>query len=239
MVASSMNAGEPASGFAAKYGKLRILAAADLHGVWRVYEWLAELTQRDTDVLVLAGDLLESNFAAGQRKQAKRIVGLLRGLSIPVLYLMGNDDNVSLDYEDDKVRSVHGRRVELGGFSFVGYQYSPPFVGDVFVKPEPQIEADLKELEPLLDRQTVLVTHTPAFGSVDLTFGREHAGSPSVAGLLKRRPVLAHIHGHIHESFGRDGNHFNVASAGVCRTMRIELPSLRCEVLDVRARAKE
>jgi len=23
-----------------------------------------------------------------------------------------------------------------------------------------------------------------------------------------------HIHGHIHEKFGRDGNHFNVAAAG-------------------------
>jgi Icc-related predicted phosphoesterase len=156
---------------------MRVLAAADIHGVWRIYEWLAELAQRDTDVLILAGDLLESNFAAEQRKQAKRIVGLLQELPIPVLYLMGNDDNVSLDYEDEKVRSVHGRRIELGGFGFVGYQYSPPFVGDVFVKPEREIEADLKQVEPLLDPKTVLVTHTPAFGRVDLTFGKEHVGS--------------------------------------------------------------
>ena len=217
---------------------MRILSAADIHGVWRVYEWLAELAQRDTDVLILAGDLLESNFAAAQRKQARRIVSLLRELPVPVLYLMGNDDNVSLEYEDHKVLSMHGRRIELGGFGFVGYQYSPPFVGDVFVKPESEIEADLKEIEPLLNPQTILVTHTPAFGKADLTFGKEHAGSPSIAALVERRPVLAHVHGHIHESFGRDGNHFNVASAGVCRAMSIDLPSLECQVLDLRVMAR-
>jgi Icc-related predicted phosphoesterase len=56
-------------------------------------------------------------------------------------------------------------------------------------------------------------------------------GSRSLAGLLQRRAVLAHVHGHIHESFGRQGKHFNVAAAGRRRAVLIELPSLQHAVL--------
>jgi hypothetical protein len=42
---------------------------------------------------------------------------------------------------------------------------------------------------------------------------------------------LAHIHGHIHEGFGREGNHFNVAAAGQRRSVLIELPSVASRVI--------
>ena len=42
----------------------------------------------------------------------------------------------------------------------------------------------------------------------------KHVGSQALASLLLRRPVLPHLHGHDHESFGREGYHFNVAAAG-------------------------
>lgn len=113
----------------------------------------------------------------------------------------------------------------------MGYQYTPPFVGDAFVKPDEEIEEDLKLLEPLLDERPILVTHAPAFGTLDEVFG-ENVGSQAIAGLLRRRPVLAHIHGHIHGRFGREGNTFNVASAKVCRAMVIEVPTLKHTVVD-------
>jgi Icc-related predicted phosphoesterase len=208
---------------------MRILAAADIHGVIFVYEWLVRHAH-SADVLVLAGDLFDADFPAKQRKQAEKIVARLRASSAPVLYLMGNDDNVALDYEDDLIQPLHGRRVEIGDYNFVGYQYTPPFVGDAFVKPDNEIAGDLQLLEPLIDERTVLVTHTPAFGSLDLCH-EENVGSRSLAELLARRPVLAHIHGHIHYWFGTDGNHFNVASAATCRAMLIDLPSLHHEVV--------
>jgi Icc-related predicted phosphoesterase len=212
---------------------MRILAAADIHGAHTVYEWLAGLSHRGVDVLVLAGDLLAADFEDEQRKQAGEIVGLLKTIPIPVAYLMGNDDNVALDYEDELVKPIHGRRVQFGGYAFVGYQYSPPFVGDVFVKTEDKIAADLERLEPLLDSKTVLVTHSPAWGHRDLVFG-ENVGSQAITSLVQRNTPLAHIHGHIHGAFGRDGIHFNVASAGMRRAMLIELPSLTYSVLDHR-----
>ncbi len=205
---------------------MRVLAAADIHGVWAVYEWLVDLTHTASyDVLALAGDLFAGDFASEQRKQAERIVSILRSSAIPVLYIMGNDDNVALEYEDELIQPVHGRRVTLGAYNFVGYQYTPPFVGDAFVKTDAEIEADLPILEPLVDKRTIFVTHGPARGSLDLLY-EEHVGSLAIAKFLEHTPVLAHIHGHIHTKFGRDGNHFNVAAAGVCRAISIEFPSL-------------
>jgi Icc-related predicted phosphoesterase len=204
---------------------MRILAAADIHGIQSVYEWLLELSRGPVDALVLAGDLLEGDFEEGQREQAKKLVELLRSSMVPIFYIMGNDDNVALDYEDSLVQPLHGRRVEMGACNFVGYQYTPPFVGQVFVKPDEEIAADLELIELLLDERTILVTHTPAFGILDEVFG-ENAGSRSLAALLRRRPPLAHIHGHIHSRFGREGSSFNVASAGMRRATLIEVPEL-------------
>jgi Icc-related predicted phosphoesterase len=208
---------------------LRVLAAADIHGALFVYEWLVRLAQ-SADVLILAGDLFDADFPAEQRKQAEKIITRLQASSVPVLYLMGNDDNVPLDYEDILIQPLHGRRIEIGEFNFVGYQYTPPFVGDMFVKPDNEIEVDLGLLEPLVDVRTVLVTHSPAFGSLDLCY-EENAGSHAIADFMLRKPVLAHIHGHIHHRFGSVGNHFNVASAATCRAMLIDLLSLRHEVI--------
>jgi len=213
---------------------VRVLATADIHGVVSVYEWLVGLVEEHrADLLVLAGDLFAGDWEDGQREQARQIIPLLRGVAVPVFYLMGNDDNVALDYEDEQIKPLHGRRLTCGSYSFVGYQYTPPFVGTIFVKSESEIEKDLGLLEPLLDEHTLFVTHSPAYGELDRVYADEHVGSHSLAALLDRRPVLGHIHGHIHHSFGREGNHFNVASAGLRRAMVIDLPSLNHLVLEV------
>jgi uncharacterized protein len=208
---------------------MRLLAAADIHGVLSVYQWLVAQTRR-ADALVLAGDLFDADFDEGQRKQARNIITILRDSKVPVLYIMGNDDNVPLDYEDDFIKPLHERRIEIRGYNFVGYQFTPPFAGEMFVKTDDEIATDLLSLEAMVDERTILVTHTPAFGSLDLCDSGS-VGSRSVAELLQRKPAMAHIHGHIHYRFGVDGNHFNVASAATCRAILIDLPSLRYEVI--------
>jgi Icc-related predicted phosphoesterase len=211
---------------------MRILAAADIHGSLKVYQWLIEQTPL-ADALILAGDLFDADFEEGQREQAKNILGILRRSRVPVLYIMGNDDNIPLGHQDDLIKPIHGMRLEIGDYNFVGYQYTPPFFGSVFVKTDDEIEQDLVSLELLVDERTVLVTHTPAYGSLDLC-ETGNVGSNALAEFLRRHPVLAHIHGHIHFRFGVDGNHFNVASAAQCRAMMIDLPSLKFEFLSAR-----
>jgi len=208
---------------------MRLLAAADIHGVLSVYEWLVQ-ESGSADVLILAGDLFDADFDEQQRKQAKDILAILRRSKIPVLYSMGNDDNVPLDYEDGLIKPAHGKRIEIGDYNFVGYQYTPPFLGEAFVKTDDEIAQDLVSLDPLMDERTLLVTHTPAYRSLDLC-ETGNVGSHALADFVHRHPVLAHIHGHIHHRFGVDGNHFNVASAAGCRAMTIDLPSLEHQIV--------
>ncbi len=216
---------------------MRILAAADIHGFWPVYDWLlATARHHSVDALVLAGDLLGNPDGfdtpeAAQRHEAGLLIELLHSAELPVLYIMGNDDLVELDSVTNRVQSIHGRRVELGNINFVGYQYSLPFMGGTFEKPEAGIQSDLFRFGPLLDSNTVFVSHSPALGTLDPGFGEAQIGSGSIRELLESNPLLAHIHGHSHAGFGRTQNHFNVASAGRLRTMIIDLETLEHQVL--------
>ena len=216
---------------------MRVLASADVHGRWPVYEWLLDVaSQRHVDALVLAGDLLGSVGGPGNpeeawREEAEAVTNLLDGAGVPVLYIMGNDDLVALNPLSERVQSIHGHRVELGGFAFVGYQYSQPFMGGIFEKPECEIKADLASFASLLDVRTVFVSHSPALGILDLCSGEQRIGSNSIRELLMTNPFRAHIHGHVHEGFGRHGKHFNVAAAGGARAILLNLETLQHQVV--------
>jgi Icc-related predicted phosphoesterase len=136
---------------------VRILASADIHGVLRVYQWLVEQSKS-----------AEADFEDQQRQQAQFIVAILREAQVPVLYIMGNHDKCTSRYEDELIHPLHGSRIEVADFNFVGYQYTPPFSGERFVKQNNEIAADLVSFELLVDQRTVLVTHTPACGTLPL-----------------------------------------------------------------------
>jgi uncharacterized protein len=202
-----------------------------------VYEWLREAAaEHGADLLILAGDLLIGGWEDEQSEQARAcVVPLLRTIPVPVCYVMGNDDHVELGHEDYRIKPVHGRRLAFGAFNVVGYQCSTPFVGGRFEKPEDEIAADLRQtIEPILDEDTLLVTHTPARGYADRIFSGDHVGSCALAESLTRTRILCHIHGHIHHSFGRAENHFNVAAGGRRRAMIIDVPSLSHFVIEER-----
>ena len=83
---------------------------------------------------------------------------------------------------------------------------SLPFMGGPFEKPEASIHLDVLALEGLLDADTIFVSHSPALGILDSGIGDTHIGSSSLRDLLLRNPVRAHIHGHSHSDFGRQGS---------------------------------
>jgi len=216
---------------------MRILASADVHGSQPVYEWLLNLArEQEVDAIVLAGDLLGylhgfDTPEEAQRHEARLLTDLLKGARLPVLYIMGNDDLVDLTSGAGRVQSIHGREVRCGRFTFVGYQYSLPFMGGTFEKPDTDIRIDLIDLSAHLGPETVLVTHSPAFGILDPGVGDVHIGSNSVREFLDAKPFRAHIHGHSHAGFGRQGNHFNVASAARMRSMIIDLETMGHQVM--------
>ena len=215
---------------------MRFLAASDIHGSHAVYKWLArKANETSVDALVLAGDLLgypdgNDTIEDAQRQDASAIVRILEKTRVPVYYIMGNDDLVELDPSSDQFVSIHGRRVELLNTNLVGYQYSLPFMGGVYEKPENEIRVDIAYLEGLVDAATVLVTHNPAYGVLDSGILDIHTGSLAILDLVRNRGVRAHVHGHIHECFGRMDCHFNVASGGKCRAMIIDSETLDATV---------
>ena len=217
---------------------MRVLACADLHGFRDVYAWLIEMARtEEPDAVVLAGDLL--GFASGygtfedaQAADARGIVSRLSEITCPVFYVMGNDDWVDLNPSVPDIQSVHGKRVPFGDFNIVGYQYTLPFMGGINEKPEHEMKDDLEELEKLVDQSTVLVTHGPVHGVLDTVTLGGHVGSTSLSDLVNRRSPRAHIHGHIHYWFGREGRHFNVASAGKKRAMMIDLETMEHRVVE-------
>ena len=209
---------------------------ADLHGYPEVYAAVPLFADRHAvDAVVLAGDLLrphpdhptvEDAFRAG----AAAMTEALRPVRVPVLYVMGNDDMVDWAPDLPLARSLHGRRVDLGAWNFVGHPCSLPFIGSPFEQPEEEIRADLSRLAPLVDERTVLVTHGPAHGVHDGTWSGS-IGSASLRDLVAARRPRAHVHGHVHFAFGRSGIHFDVASGGKVRGMVIDLEDLRHEVV--------
>jgi Icc-related predicted phosphoesterase len=216
---------------------MRILASADVHGNWLIYDWLLTVAhQQRVHAIVLAGDLLgcPDGFDTPEEAQQheSQILGELLGTAgVSVLYIMGNDDLVELNSYSQQVRSLHGQRVSVGQFAFVGYQYSLPFMGGTFEKPEAEIKSDLTRLTDLLDARTVFVSHSPAFGILDPGYRETRIGSHSLAEFLDANLYLAHIHGHSHAGFGHHGKHFNVASAGQPRGMILDLEAMQHQVI--------
>ena len=215
---------------------MRILASADVHGSQPVYEWLLNLArEQEVDAIVLAGDLFGylhgfDTPEEAQRHEARLLTDVLEGTGLPVLYIMGNDDLVDLK-PAGRVQSIHGREVRCGRFTFVGYQYSLPFMGGTFEKPDTDIRIDLANLPARLGPETVFVSHSPALGILDPGLSDVHIGSHALREFLDANPCRAHIHGHSHAGFGRQGNHFNVASAARMRSMIIDLETMGHQVM--------
>ncbi len=118
---------------------------------------------------------------------------------------MANDDHNPFGLEEERITPLYGRRIEIGEYNFAGCQHTPPFLRGVFVKTDEEIAADLPRLAPLLDERTVLVTHTPAFRSLD-----NNVGSRAIPEFLVGHPALAHVHGHIHSRFGSPSLHHEI-----------------------------
>lgn len=216
---------------------MRILACADVHGDHEVYRWLAESARRlQPDALVLAGDLLGfpegyESWERAQEADARAIAEILRPLGLVVYFVMGNHDRVRIPPQSGTLVSVEERRVEHGHYNLVGYSCTPRHTGGVFEKSESEIAADLARLEPKLDAQSVLVAHSPARGILDSGGDGVRVGSTSLAALVDRSPIRAHVHGHSHEGFGRHDNHFNVACGRQKRAMLLDLDSMSHEML--------
>lgn len=210
--------------------KLTFLAAADLHGKRQAYKSLAyHARQRGIDLVILAGDLTRYRDDTLEEE----IKEILKSIHKPVLFVMGNDDACEWQSELNLV-NINQKKYIFHDVPFVGYQYSNPFVGGDFEKTEEEQGVDFIKLKELVYSDTVLVTHNPCFGILDEPDMGRHEGGRGLRELCSSLNPKYHIFGHIHESAGVEGNHFNVSWPKRKEIMKIEFYTGMYEFIKVK-----
>ena len=186
-----------------------------------------------------------SRLSADQRSFVERtavkddertLKGMLKRSGKIVLFVMGNDDGLLGDgaewASDGTMVNVNMRKATCRGVPFVGYQYTNPYVGGPFEKPECEQEADFLVLGRLLDGNTVLITHGPPAGILDLAGDGHHLGSMALRRLVDRRRPRLHLFGHIHQAFGIEGTSVNGAYPGCRKFLAVDTETLEARLLE-------
>ncbi len=178
--------------------KMRILAAADIHGDSKKFRKLAERAEKErVDLVVLAGDIM-GWF------ETKDIIKPFKEKGKRVLLIPGNWDSfATADFlaQIYGVRNIHGYSVEYEGVGFFGAGGAPGSPGEGQITETELLEslekahAGLKGIE-----KKVMITHMhPRGGKSEFSgFG----GSEAVRKAIEKFKPDILLHGHIHEASG-------------------------------------
>lgn len=180
---------------------MRFLVISDIHGRERVIEWTNRIAKElGTAGIIVLGDI--TRF--GPPEWAGHF---FESMVVPVYAIPGNCDPPEvIDVIERKAISLHKRKVRVGDVTFVGMGGSnPTMFGTPYELTEDEIE---RSLRPLMERDFVLVTHTPPLGANDMAFSGRRGGSTAIRKLVDEFHPRAVLSGHIHEAPGilREGN---------------------------------
>ncbi|OIO81242.1 hypothetical protein AUJ84_01570 [Candidatus Pacearchaeota archaeon CG1_02_32_132] len=180
--------------------KLRILAAADLHGDSKLTKRLAKRAEdENVDLVVLCGDL--TGFT-----DSKGLIKPFKDKGQKVLILPGNWDSfATVDFlaQIYGVRNIHGYSAQYEGVGFFGAG------GATNIGPRSTVSE--KEIMETLDKahkglkgieRKVMLTHMHPAGSKSEFSGIE--GSEAIRRAIKKFKPDFLLHGHIHEASGME-----------------------------------
>lgn len=172
---------------------MRILHLSDTHGCHHGLQDLPE-----ADVLVHSGDFT----MAGSEKEALDFLEWFCDLSYPnKIFICGNHDEcmygANVDGLDHNVHYLCNSSVDIDGVKFYGV---PMFMSDCVTSRQNRnytnIPADTD----------VLITHSPAYGILDLDDGISgefiNYGSEELFNRIATLSLRAHLFGHIHRQHG-------------------------------------
>jgi Icc-related predicted phosphoesterase len=199
-----------------------------------VTAFLEESRIQENDVLSNNDRLIEK----ASKIQEERYKAILLKARKPILFIMGNDDGlITQQWADtDRIKNIDLKRVLYRGIGFVGYQYTNPFVGGPFEKTEEQQRQDMVKLFRIVDSNTILVTHGPAYGLYDQTFNvmkneKAYIGSKALRWLIDQKKPKLHLFGHLHAGFGIHGSEINGAYPKERKFIAIDLSSGTREII--------
>jgi len=176
----------------------KALCVSDAHADEQALEFLKKFLEREKPELVLAAGDLTHN---GPVDYAGDFIEAIRASNADFFTVHGNMDSLRVKlFLDAKGNNIHARRVDWRGFTFAGFGGSPPTPHGTLVE---YSEADIyKQLAPLVDAKTIVVTHFPPHGILDETRDLKHVGSLSLRKIIEEKKPRAVICGHIHEREG-------------------------------------
>jgi uncharacterized protein len=180
---------------------MKIFAISDIHGATKPLE-LASAEISAADLVIISGDISRT----GTAEDASSVIQIIEQLNRNILAVHGNMDRDEVRlFLEEKGYSLHaaGRVIGETGFFGVGGSRKTPFRTRCEYSEE-QISAFLQAGYRGLNaiNNTVLVSHTPPYGTCDRSFLGNRGGSKSVTEFILNHPVDLCISGHIHEAAG-------------------------------------
>ncbi len=174
---------------------MRFLVLSDVHSSNRTIVWANRLAkEHGADAFIVLGDIV--NFSPADWAEE-----FLNSLDLPAYAVPGNcDPPAVLPYIDRAATSLHERKAEVGGITFIGLGGSNPTIFDTpFELEEDEIS---RKLEPLMEQNAVMILHCPPFGYLDKVMGDKHVGSTAILEMVRQYRPRAVLSGHIHEDRG-------------------------------------
>lgn len=196
-----------------KIRKMKILAAADLHGDSKLAGALAKKAEENkVDLVVLCGDL--TGFV-----DSKGLIKPFKDKGQKVLILPGNWDNfATVDFlaQVYGVRNIHGYSAQYEGVGFFGAGGATD-VGPRSTVTDKEILESLNKAHKGLEgiERKVMLTHMHPKGSKSEFSGVQ--GSDAIRKAIRKFKPDVLLHGHIHEASGMEENIFGTRVINVGR----------------------
>lgn len=180
-------------------GKIRILAAGDIHGDSGLAEKLAKKAEKEkVDLVILCGDLIENE------ENTKNILGPFVRRKEKVLFVPGNHEtNATADFlaELYKVKNIHGKTEKHKNIGIFGYGGAN--IG-MFQIDEYDIYKGLKKGFDKIKNlnKKIMVTHVHPSGSKIERFTSFFEGSSGVRKAIEEFKPNILLCSHVHEAEG-------------------------------------
>lgn len=172
------------------------------------------------DLLLHAGDIMNSGYNKNDIHDFCTWFNSLNQYEDKV-FIAGNHDRMFENHplEANTIVNNYGGIIylqdddlDVDGVKIYGSPWQPWFYDWAFNLPRNQFGLAGK-WEAIPDNTDILVTHGPAFGTLDTVEGRRHnnLGCELLAERIERLKPKIHICGHIHSGYGyvfKDGTHF-------------------------------
>jgi len=174
---------------------MKFLVITDLHQKGSRIPWInSVIHEENPDCTLFLGDVTDM----GTSEDA---IELLSSIDSKIDVLPGNCDPRDMPSKISSVAvDMHGKSTEIDGYYIAGLGGSNPTIFDTPF----ELEEDVLEsmLRPISKKGMILMTHAPAFGTLDRIPSGVHVGSHAIRKILDDyHPVLA-LSGHIHEDMG-------------------------------------